>query len=269
MLELPDVRAPVSRRSFLTIASMVTIAAACGDDGSKPLTDATRSTVGPGVTGTTPASLSVPQEAPRFVSTGPGTRPEVALTFHTDGELELAARILEILAEARAPMTAFVVGEWLDANPAWGPRLVDAGHELANHTYSHPDFDALTQQAMSEEVVGGRDALLRSTGQPGTFFRPSGTADGTAPVPETVLDVASAAGYPIVLGFDVDPFDYQDPGASAVVERTLGAVRAGSIVSLHFGHVGTADALPAILDGLAERSLLPVTASALLAPDTP
>jgi peptidoglycan/xylan/chitin deacetylase (PgdA/CDA1 family) len=67
-----------------------------------------------------------------------------------------------------------------------------------------------------------------------------------------------------VLGFDVDPFDYQDPGAETVAQRTLAAVRPGAIVSLHFGHPGTIAALPAILDGLDARGLTPVTASAVL-----
>ena len=66
-----------------------------------------------------------------------------------------------------------------------------------------------------------------------------------------MLDVAGEAGYRTVLGFDVDPHDYEDPGADAVAQRTLAAVGPGSIVSLHFGHPGTIAALPAILDGLA------------------
>ena len=61
-----------------------------------------------------------------------------------------------------------------------------------------------------------------------------------------------------MLGFDVDPLDYDDPGADAVVQRTLATVAAGSIVSLHFGHSGTVDAMPAILDGLAQKGLTPV-----------
>ena len=68
-----------------------------------------------------------------------------------------------------------------------------------------------------------------------------------------------------MLGFDVDPLDYTDPGAAAVTQRTLAAVKAGSIVSLHFGHPGTLAALPGILDGLAQKNLTPVTTSELLA----
>jgi peptidoglycan/xylan/chitin deacetylase (PgdA/CDA1 family) len=68
----------------------------------------------------------------------------------------------------------------------------------------------------------------------------------------------------MVLGFDVDPLDYDQPGPDVVTQRVLDRVKAGSIVSLHFGYAGTVTALPKILDGLAQRQLTPVTASQLL-----
>ena len=147
-------------------------------------------------------------------------------------------------------MTSFIVGDWLDANPTWAKKITDAGHELANHTYTHPSFLTLSRDAMLDEIVRCRDVLERLSGSPGAFFRPSGTDDGTAALPDVVLDVAGEAGYRTVLGFDVDPHDYDDPGADAVAQRTLAAVGPGSIVSLHFGHPGTIAAMPAILDGL-------------------
>jgi len=67
-----------------------------------------------------------------------------------------------------------------------------------------------------------------------------------------------------VLGFDVDPLDYKDPASATVVTRTLAAVGNGSIISLHFGHSGTVEALPKILDGLDTKQLRAVTVSELL-----
>jgi peptidoglycan/xylan/chitin deacetylase (PgdA/CDA1 family) len=62
----------------------------------------------------------------------------------------------------------------------------------------------------------------------------------------------------------VDSLDYTDPGASAVTRTVLSQARAGSVVSMHFGHSGTVAALPAILDGLRQRGLRAVTTSELL-----
>ena len=173
---------------------------------------------------------------PSFVSAGPRDRPQVALTFHVSGDAGLAASLLDLLRVDHVPITAFMVGNWLDANRDLGVRFLDDGHEVANHTYTHPTFPSLDQAAMTSEVVRCRDAITRLTGGGGRFFRPSGTANGTdAPAP-VVIDVARAAGYQTVVGYDVDPADYQDPGATAVSQRTLASVQPGSIVSLHFGH---------------------------------
>jgi peptidoglycan/xylan/chitin deacetylase (PgdA/CDA1 family) len=176
----------------------------------------------------------------------------------------MAQQYLDVLATRGAHVTCFIVGAWLNANPSWAAKLADAGHELANHTYNHLTFASLPPAQMTDEIVRCRDLLVRLTGKPGRFFRPSGTDDGTTTPPAAVLETAGAAGYATVLGFDVDPLDYTDPGTSAVIQRTLAAVKAGSVISLHFNHAGTLGALPGILDGLAQRNLTPVTASELL-----
>jgi peptidoglycan/xylan/chitin deacetylase (PgdA/CDA1 family) len=106
--------------------------------------------------------------------------------------------------------------------------------------------------------------MVRAAGTGGRWFRPSGTTNGTDTPDPTVLDVASAAGYRTVVGFDVDPADYQDPGAPVISRRTIDAVQPGSIVSLHFGHPGTIDALPDILSNLDARGLRTVDVRTLL-----
>ena len=259
----------MDRRTFLAAAAASLVALACSDgDATSRSTRSTR----PNAPSTTTARDSTPPgsqpEAParaRFVDAGPTDQPRVALTFHTDGDLVLAQQLLDELADANVVMTAFVVGEWLDANPSWARKLLDGGHELANHTYTHPGFASLSPEEMRAEIDRCRDVLVRLGGSLGAFFRPSGADDGTAAASDVVLDVAGAAGYATVLGFDVDPLDYTDPGADVVVQRTLDGVRPGSIVSLHFGHPGTVAAIPAIVDGLRAKDLTPVHASQLLA----
>ncbi len=254
-----------SRRQFLAGAAAVVLAAACSDGGGAETAPSTTTSTLPPTTSTLPpTTTTVPTGPATFVTTGPTTTNRVALTFHTSGDLGLATRLEDVLNGREVVMTAFIVGEWLDANPTWAAMLTDAGHELANHTYTHPTFGSLSPTAMTDEITRCRDTLFRLSGSGGQYFRPSGTADGTtAPSPE-VLAAAGAAGYRTVLGFDVDPLDYQDPGATAITERVLATVAPGSIVSLHFDHPGTIDALPAILDGITARGLQPGTAAQLL-----
>ncbi|MEY2434724.1 MAG: hypothetical protein QOC92_4449 [Acidimicrobiaceae bacterium] len=198
------------------------------------------------------------------MSAGARDRNQVALTFHVSGEREQAVRLLDLLHAHGTTITAFVVGSWLDANTDMAARFIDRGHELANHTYTHPTFPSLTREAMTNEVASCRDSLVRLAGTGGRFFRPSGTDNGTDTPGTTVLDVARAAGYSTVVGFDVDPADYQDPGAKVIAQRTIDAVQPGSIVSLHFGHTGTIDALPVIFSALDARGLQMVDVRTLL-----
>ncbi len=259
------------RRAFLAAAGaagLALLAGACGGDGGAL---GGRSD---GALGDRPAPSAAPPPPPptapagpaAWIVRGPATPDRVALTFHTDGDLGLAGEILGVLRRAGVPMTAFVVGQWLAANPDWAKRLIDDGHELANHTYDHPVFAGLPPEAMRDQIVRTRDLLVRLTGSPGRLFRPSGTANGIDPPPPTALAAAGAAGYRTVLGYDVDPVDYQSPPAPVLAQRTLAGIGPGSVVSLHFGYPNTLAALPAIIDGLRVRRLTPVTASALLGP---
>jgi peptidoglycan/xylan/chitin deacetylase (PgdA/CDA1 family) len=266
----------VSRRALLlggATAAVGALAAACRGE-SRPAAGRRAapptSLLGHGRPATTSTSVGppgppslAPGEPATFASRGPAAGRRVALTFHTDGDPGLDQELLDRLGERGVRMTAFVVGRWLEGHPDWAARLAGAGHELANHTYSHPAFTSLSPPAMLDEVERCRDLLVRLAGGGGTFFRPSGTDDGTAVPPEVVQEVAARAGYPVVLGFDVDPLDYRDPAPATIVARTLGSVGPGSVVSLHCSHAGTVAALPGILDGLAARDLVPVTASEL------
>jgi peptidoglycan/xylan/chitin deacetylase (PgdA/CDA1 family) len=145
-----------------------------------------------------------------------------------------------VLSARKVPITAFIVGQWLAANPSYAKRLVDGGHELANHTDTHPSFGSLSPAAMADEITRCRDLLTRLTGSgrqvlpPVRHRRRHGAAGryGARGLP-------APAGYPVVLGFDVDPLDYNQPGPDVVVQRVLDRVKAGSIVSLHFGYAGT------------------------------
>ena len=195
-----------------------------------------------------------------FVQSGPATGDGVALTFHGSGDTRLFDQLLAAAARLRAPITVFAVGRWLDDNPTIARRVAEAGHELANHTYTHPVLTRLDAAAVIDEISRCRDSLERHAGTPGRWFRPSGTP---APTP-TITDAARRAGYTTIVGYDVDPHDYQDPGAAMVASRVEAGLHAGAIVSLHTGHAGTVKAFDAIVAAIHQRGLHPVTVTDLL-----
>ncbi|WP_441247171.1 polysaccharide deacetylase family protein [Kitasatospora sp. McL0602] len=211
--------------------------------------------------GAPPASPPLAVNTPDEVVNGPRDRKQVALTFHGQGDPALATAILAAAEQHGARLTVMVVGSWLDQQPAMARRILDGGHELGNHTQNHLDISTMTPQQAHDEIAQCAERLQKLTGSIGRWFRPSAAQYANAMVREQ----AKLVGYQHCLSFDVDPRDYTDPGADVVQRRLLKAVSGGSVVALHMGHKGTADALPGILAGLAGMGLSAVTASQLCA----
>ncbi|PYC77237.1 polysaccharide deacetylase [Streptomyces tateyamensis] len=208
---------------------------------------------------TAPVLPALAAGTPEEVVSGPRDRQQVALTFHGQGDPKLATALLEAAEQHGARLTVLAVGSWLDQQPQMAQRILAGGHELGNHTQNHLDISSMSPDQAFAEISACADRLKRLTGSIGRWFRPSESQYATTQVKEQ----ARRAGYEHLLSFDLDPRDYQDPGADVVQRRILGAVKPGSIVALHMGHQGTVDALPAVLTALQQRGLSAVTASQL------
>lgn len=236
------------------------LAAGCSTTGAVAHPAATPRTTRPAAV--EPAAAPAPRRypgQPQQLTHGPRTHRKVALTFHGQGDPALARTLLTEVEKRGAHVTVLAVGDWLDAHPEMARRILDGGHDLGNHTQRHLDVNAMPEAEARAEITGCADRLRRLTGSIGTWFRPS-RAPGASPL---VARLARAAGYPHVLSYDVDSLDYTRPGAAAVTRTILGQVRAGSVVSLHFGYPDTAAALPAVLAELDRRGLAAVTTTEL------
>ncbi|WP_278194241.1 polysaccharide deacetylase family protein [Streptomyces sp. AN091965] len=197
---------------------------------------------------------------PVQIAHSPRGRREVALTFHGQGDPATARALLGEAERAGARVTVLAVGTWLDEHPALARRVLDGGHDLGNHTLNHRAVNSLPEAEAYAEITGCADRLRRLTGDIGSWFRPS-RAERATPL---VVRLARRAGYPHVLSYDVDSLDFTSPGAPAVTRKVAAEVRAGSVVSLHFGYADTVAALPAVLDDLHRRGLRAVTTTELL-----
>ncbi|MCU1458104.1 MAG: polysaccharide deacetylase [Actinomycetia bacterium] len=270
----------IDRRDFLTsafAASLAVVAAACSGSSSKERAATTRprspSTVPPTTaTTTTPAPTTTttdPGTPARFVERGTAASPpRVALTFHTGlGDPGLVLDLLHAGTAAAVPMNLMVIGQWLESNPTVATELVQGDHEIGNHTYSHRALLQLSPAQALIEIQRCADVLQRLVGTKGLWLRPSGTE--TSQTSAVVNAAAGQAGYPVVLGFDVDPTDNADPGAAAVQQRVLATMQPGSIVSLHSGHRGTIDALAPLAASIRARGYELVKVSDIVNPARP
>ncbi|MBV9930887.1 MAG: glycosyltransferase [Alphaproteobacteria bacterium] len=204
-----------------------------------------------------------------------GYRPKlVALTFDDGPDPDWTPPILDILKAKRVPATFFVVGENALPHPQLLNRIVDEGHELGNHSYTHPNMALLSPRGVRLELNATERLVEAYTGRGMRLFRapyfgdaePT-TADELGPALE-----AQQSGY-VNVGLHVDPADWRRPGMVPIVQRTLAQVetgtpeRSGNIVLLHDAggdRSQTVAALPHIIDLLRARGYEFVPVSALI-----
>jgi peptidoglycan-N-acetylglucosamine deacetylase len=183
----------------------------------------------------------------------------VALTFD-DGPSPDTDRILEILDRYEVTATFFCIGAHVAENPKLALRVAERGHSIGNHTWSHRVLHELTADEFCYEIDATGQALSGATGRSPSLLRPPYGSRTPA-----MLRNLADHGLTSVL-WDVDPRDWDDPGADAIVDATLRNTRNGSIVLLHDGspegrsRSQTAEALPSILEGLLDRGYRFVTA---------
>ena len=194
------------------------------------------------------------------ITHGPRSVPKVALTFHGAGDLTIAHSLLDILKATSTPVSVFAVGTFLMSEPAIAKRIISDGHDLGNHTMTHTQMKTISAKKVDAEILGCANELKKLIGNHGSWFRPSGTQYSNSLIRKTALKY----GYKNCISYDVDSHDYQDPGKAAVISNVMSSVKNGSIISLHFGHKNTIDALASLLDQLHSKGLTPVTLTNLL-----
>lgn len=185
----------------------------------------------------------------------------VALTFD-DGPDEHTREILDVLEAERVRATFFVVGSSLRDRPQDGRALVAAGHQLANHTYTHRRMVFVTPDTVADEVER-TDALIRAAGQRGdiAFRPPTGKKLLTLP-----LYLAGHDRHTVM--WDVEPDSGRTPGPAQIVSEVREQVRPGSIVLLHpwYGSgANTRAALKGLIEAVHGQGYRFVTVSELLA----
>ena len=190
-------------------------------------------------------------------------RTAAALTFDDGPHPPYTEQVLETLARYDVAATFFCVGLHARSHPDLVRRIVDEGHQLGNHTWSHPVLGDL-DQAQVRTQLDRTDELLDAAGRSGRpLFRPPYGAI----TPEFVEWFESDPASRTMVLWDVEAFDWARPGSDAIAGRVLADVTPGSIVLLHDGggdRSQTVAALPSIVEGLLERSYALDTMDALL-----
>ena len=190
--------------------------------------------------------------------------PYIAMTFDDGPSPETTPRLLDILKQRNIKATFFMIGQNAERNPEIVKRILADGHEIGNHSWTHPQLAKLPDDRVTEEITKTQNAITNASGYTPKLLRPPyGSITG-----RQKEWIENQFGLSVIL-WSVDPFDWKRPGASVIQQRILAGARPGAIILSHDIHKQTVDSMPATLDALAAKGFKFVTVSQLIAMNRP
>jgi len=199
---------------------------------------------------------------------------KIVLSFDDGPDRRWTPKILDILKEKHAPAVFFVIGEAGNSSPDLLKREYNEGHEIGNHTFTHPKFDEISRTQLKWELNLTQRLIESTLGVKSILFRPPYGIDHQPEYAEEVaqLPYPQELGY-IIVGQKIDPDDWrmteenrQRP-AEEIANDVLRQAKNGNIVLLHDGggeRAQTVAALPLIIDQLRANGYELVSVSDLL-----
>ena len=214
------------------------------------------------------ASYDVLPAFPTLFRAGAADGHKIVLTFDDGPDQEWTPKILDILKAYGVKATFFILGREAEDHPELVQRIAAEGHEIGNHSFLHPNLAEASDSRIRLELNATQRLIESITGKSTTLFRPPYNAD-SRPADISELEpirVAQSLGYLTVLE-NIDPRDWQRPGADAILDRIKSQRTLGHIILLHDGggnRAQTVAALPRLLDYLKVRGDQVVSVAELL-----
>ncbi len=188
---------------------------------------------------------------------------KISLTFDDWGTDFAITPILDILEKYNIKASFFLRANGVENNPNLASAMSEAGHEIANHTYSHPVITTLNTKQIQEEIVKAHRIITEAIQEkPAMLFRPP-----TGAYDEMSAKAAAATGYDLLAMYDVTTYDWDaSKDAATITKIVLDETKDGSVILLHMlDDIHTIEALPKIIEQLHSKGFEFVTYSDLLA----
>jgi len=181
----------------------------------------------------------------------------IALTFDDGPQSETTPRVLAILKKYNAHATFYIVGSHVEGNESIIKQIVAEGHELGNHSYSHPLLPKKSAYEVYKEVHNTSDLIAKASGglRPMSLRPPYGGFDKM---------VAEQAGIAIV-NWSIDSLDWKYRDAAKTIEHIKENTHNGGILLMHDIHAESVEALPSVLEYLKSEGYELVTVEELMA----
>lgn len=186
---------------------------------------------------------------------------QVAFSFDAAWGSDVTPRLLEIFKKHDIKTTFFLVNFWMEKYPDMTKKIAENGHEIGNHSATHPNMGDLAKNEIVKEIKTTHDKIKELTGQEAKLFRPP-----FGDYSNTLITTANELGYHVIQ-WDVDSLDWKDLSAKAIYDRVIERVKPGSIVLFHNNGKFTAEALEPLIIELKSRGFEIVPVSHLLIKD--
>jgi peptidoglycan-N-acetylglucosamine deacetylase len=209
-------------------------------------------------TATAPASASAPAKITYTRCNVDG--PYIAITFDDGPHGVNTPRLLAMLRERKIRATFFLLGECVAENPEVAKEIVKEGHEVGNHSWSHPNLNKLSADSIRDQFERTHNVITQEVGVAPLLMRPP---YGNLSVQQRSLAHATW-GYPTVI-WDVDSLDWKHRNPAKTESIIMANTKPGSIILCHDIHKTTIDAMPSVLDKLLAKGFKFVTSSRWIA----
>ena len=185
--------------------------------------------------------------------------PYIAITFDDGPSPTQTPRLLKMLKDRGIRATFFCLGQRVAQSPEVAQQIVAEGHEIANHSWSHPLLTKMNEAAVKDQLDRAHNVIKQTTGVTPTLMRPP---YGGFTVRQRAW--ANAVwNYKIIL-WDVDTLDWKHHSPAKTESITMAETKKGSIILCHDIHKTTVDAMPATLDALTAKGFKFVTVTELM-----
>ncbi|EPY2273674.1 polysaccharide deacetylase family sporulation protein PdaB [Clostridium sporogenes] len=172
---------------------------------------------------------------------------KISLTFDVSRGDEYIEKILDILDENDVKATFFLVGDWIEQNPEKVKEIHSKGHEIGNHSHSHPNMSIVSKEKIIKDININDANIRKITGEGTKLFRfPGGYYNDEA------VDIVNKMGLSSIQ-WDVDSIDWKEQGADLEYKRIIKKTKPGSILLFHNTAKYTPDNLPRIIKELKEN----------------
>ncbi|MFJ5763330.1 polysaccharide deacetylase family protein [Neobacillus sp. NPDC093182] len=193
----------------------------------------------------------------------PTSQRAVAITFDDGPNPVYTPQVLKIFSEAKGKATFFMIGEQMRNHPEIVKQVFDQGHEIGNHTFTHPKLSQLSIQDCLKEIEETEKLIEKMAGRKPVVFRPP-----YLDYNQDTVSLLQKKIYPMIGAVNLDAQDWEQPGVEHILEKSREAVKNGSILIFHDGYGDrsqTIEAVRMLVSELTSQGYQLVTVSELLA----